>query len=64
MQVFQAGTSVRYRESGRVYHAIVTAVTNQTTLNLRIGNGATKRTITGATKVNPTGATTGFYQGR
>jgi len=64
MQIFKVGTSVRYRESGRVYHAIVTGVTNQTTLNLRIGNGATKKVVTGATKVDPTGTTTGFYQGR
>lgn len=64
MHVFKVGTTVRYRESGRVYRAIVTAVTNQTTLNLRIGNGTSKRVIIGAVKVNPTGTTTGFYQGR
>jgi len=64
MQVFKVGTSVRYRESGRVYHAIVTGVTNQTTLNLRIGNGSTKRVITGATKVSKHGSSTGFYQSR
>lgn len=35
------GTAVRYRDgAGRVFHAIVTAVTNQTTLDLRVGRTA------------------------
>lgn len=43
----RAGTAVRYRDAtGRVFHAIVTAVTNQDTVDLRVGNGATKLTVT------------------
>jgi hypothetical protein len=61
----KAGQPVRYRTAGgRILHAIVTAVTNQTTVNLRVGNGPTKLVVTGATKVaahDRGGA--GWYQG-
>lgn len=64
MQTFKAGTKVRYRNSsGRVFPAVVTAVTSQTKVNLRIGNGATKGAVTGANKVSPHASTTGFFQG-
>lgn len=64
MQTFKVGTKVRYRNAaGRVFSAVVTAVTSQTKVNLRIGNGATKSTVTGANKVNPHASTTGFFQG-
>jgi hypothetical protein len=64
MQIFKKGTTVRYRQSGRVYHAVVTGVTNQTTLDLRVGNGSTKKVVTGATLVSHHGSATGFYQAR
>lgn len=63
-QKIQTGTKVRYRTAGgRIRPATVTAVTNQTTLNLRIGNGATKQTVTGASKVAKRTAGAGWYQG-
>ena len=54
----RVGTVVRYRNvGGRVFHAIVTTVTNQTTVNLRWGNGSTKGSVTGAVRdTNRTGA--------
>ena len=64
MQIMRPGTKVRYRNAaGRVQPAVVTAVTNQTTLNLRIGNGPTRTTITGAAKVARKGVTVGWFQG-
>lgn len=58
--VARVGGFVRYRNAaGRVRGAIITGVTSQTTLNLRIGNGATKATITGATKKTHGSTSTG-----
>jgi hypothetical protein len=57
------GTEVRYRNaSNRVFHAIVTAVTNQTTVNLRVGNGATKLAVTGALRRTAEGTGAGWYR--
>lgn len=58
----RAGTAVRYRDlGGRVFHAIVTTVTDQNTVNLRVGNGATKLAVTGALReTDRTGA--GWYR--
>lgn len=65
MQVIQAGTTVKYRQAdGRVRHAIVTGVTDQSTLDLRVGNTSTKLVVTGATKVARHGSAVGWYQGR
>ena len=63
--IVRPGSFVRYRTAaGRVRHAIVTAVTNQTTINLRIGNGSTKQTVTGAAKKQPhDGGGAGWMQG-
>ena len=56
----KVGLAVRYRNAGgKVRGAIITAVTNANTLNLRIGNGATKATITGATKKTHGSTSTG-----
>ena len=61
----QTGQPVKYRDSaGRVRRGIVTAVTDQSTVNLRIGNGSTKLAVTGATKkAARDGGTAGWYQG-
>ena len=62
--VVKAGSKVRYRDAdGRVWPAVVTAVTDQTTIDLRVGNGATKLSVTGATKVVRRGSTVGWFQG-
>ena len=59
------GQPVNYRTStGRIQHAIVTSVTNQSTVNLRVGNGSTKLVVTGAAKkAKRDGGTAGWYQG-
>lgn len=59
------GSFVRYRTSaGRIRHAVVTAVTDQTTIDLRIGNGATMSTVSGATKKTAhDGGTAGWMRG-
>jgi hypothetical protein len=61
----RAGQPVHYRTAaGRIRHAIVTAVTDQSTVNLRVGNGPTKLAVTGATKVAARdGGGAGWYQG-
>lgn len=61
----QAGQPVKYRNAaGRISHAIVTAVTDQSTVNLRVGNGSTKLVVTGAIKkAARDGGTAGWYQG-
>lgn len=62
MQIMKAGTKVRYRDAAqRVHPATVVSVTNQTTLNLRIGRGGA--TISAVSKVARKGATVGWYQG-
>lgn len=63
--VVRPNSFVRYRTAtGRICHAVVTAVTDQTTINLRIGNGSTKQTVTGATKRQPRdGGGAGWMQG-
>lgn len=44
---------MRYRTAGgRVHPAVITLVTSQTVVNLRVGNGPTKSTIVGALKVS------------
>lgn len=51
-QQIQTGTFVRYRTAaGRIRHAVVTAVTSQTVIDLRVGNGSTKLAVTSAPKV-------------
>jgi hypothetical protein len=63
--IVRTGSFVRYRTAaGRVRHAVVTAVTDQTTINLRIGNGSTKQSVTGAVKKQPhDGGGAGWMQG-
>lgn len=62
--IVRPGSFVRYRSATRVRHAIVTAVTDQTTIDLRIGNGSTKQTVTGAAKKQPhDGGGAGWMQG-
>lgn len=54
---------VKYRNaSGRVRTARITAVTNATTLNLRVGIGPTKLAVTGAIKVNPHTTGAGWFR--
>lgn len=61
----QTGSFVRYRTStGKFEHAIVTAVTDQTTIDLRVGNGSTKLVVTGAVKKTMRdGGTAGWIRG-
>lgn len=62
--VVQAGSKVRYRNAdGRVRPATVTAVTDQETIDLRVGNGATKRAEADVAKVARKGVTVGWFQG-
>lgn len=59
------GSFVRYRATlnGRPKPAVVTLVTNQTTVNLKVGRASA--TVTGATKVLPHAGTVGwFHSGR
>lgn len=61
--VVQTGSKVRYRDGdGRVRPATVTAVA-ESTIGLRVGNGATKLTEADVEKVNRTGTTVGWFQG-
>ena len=61
----QVGQPVRYRTAAnRIRHAIVTAVTSQSVVDLRIGNGSTKSAVTSASKIAARdGGGAGWYQG-
>ena len=63
--MIQVGTFVKYRTaSGRIRHAVVTGVTSQTKVDLRIGNGATAAKITGVDKKTMRdGGTAGWLRG-
>lgn len=58
------GRSVTYRNAqGRIFHAVITAVTNQTTVTLRIGSASNpkKVVVAGATKVARRSASAGWW---
>lgn len=68
-QVWQVrvGTTVRYRDANaRVHHATITAVTDQDTVDLRIGLAGKNETVAGATRLttyDPTAPyTPGWYR--
>jgi hypothetical protein len=63
--VVQVGQAVQYRTAAnRVRHAIVTAVTSQSVVDLRVGNGSTKLTVAAAPKVaKRDGGGAGWYRG-
>lgn len=62
----QVGRAVKYRTaSGRIRHAIVTSVTNQSTVDLRVGNGSTKLSVAAVAKVTKrVGTGAGWHQGQ
>jgi hypothetical protein len=64
MQTMRVGTSVKVQSAGRIRHAIVTGVVSQTVLNLRVGNGATKMSLSNVSKVARHSGLDGWFQGR
>lgn len=62
MKIIQVGTKVKYRTAaGRVRAATVTGVINQSSLNLRIGRGATAQSLSTVSKVSRKGSTAGWF---
>lgn len=64
MQTIQVGTSVRVKSNNRIRHAIVTGVTSQTVLDLRIGTKSNGANLSSVSKVAQHSGLDGWYQSR